>query len=392
MIVAALLGCGAPGPQPQHGPLRHEAYVWQQAWTEPVRQGIEAGAEVFGGFRIHALSAGAGGVRRHDVELRPLAAAGLPVVPVARVEVGAPVSGAEIGEQLAVIVERWREAGLEVSRVELDHDCPSSRLVDYAGFLRGVRGALQPQLALSITALPTWLDAPGAGLRAVLAGSDASVLQVHAIDPPREGLFEPRRARRWIDRWASVTPHPFQVAVPAYGVRLLEASDGALAIEAEALRLDRGVAGRELWAEPADVLALLDGLSVDRPPGLDGVVWFRLPTPADERAWTLSAIASVIGGRLPVASIGLELAPGPAPGLHDLWLVNRGDANGPAPETIWIEGRCAAADAAGGYDVVRRQPSWGLQRRARRTLAPSERLSVGWIRCDERPRIRMGEG
>ncbi|HHO52036.1 MAG TPA: DUF3142 domain-containing protein [Deltaproteobacteria bacterium] len=391
MIVAALLGCRASAP-----PLEHEAYVWQRAWTPAVEQGVAAGAAVFRGLRVHALAAGRDALVLHDVALSSLAATGRPIVVVARVEVGAGVTGAELGGALASIVARWRAAGVDVVGVEIDHDSPSSRLSAYAGFLEELRGSLPASIPLSITALPTWLDAPstaeGGGLEVLWAAVDGSVLQVHANDDPSEALFEPLQARRWIDRWAARVPHPFQVAVPAYGVRLLGGSSdgGAPGIEAEALRLDRGPGGVELWAEPRDVLALLEGLAHDRPVGLDGIVWFRLPTSADRRAWSLSAIASVIEGTLPLASIEVGIESGP--GSHDLWLVNRGSARGLVPDEIWIEGRCTAADGAGGYEVVHRRDRWGLRRHIQRGLAPSERLSIGWIRCIERPGVRVGEG
>ena len=42
--------------------------------------------------------------------------------------------------------------------VEIDYDCPTSKLPAYARFLVELRSRLARRMALSITALPTWMN------------------------------------------------------------------------------------------------------------------------------------------------------------------------------------------------------------------------------------------
>ena len=51
-------------------------------------------------------------------------------------------------------------------------------------------------------------------------GVDVSeiVLQVHAVDDPRRGLFDPEQAERWVRGFALRAGRPFRVALPAYDV------------------------------------------------------------------------------------------------------------------------------------------------------------------------------
>jgi hypothetical protein len=293
MVLPALwlLSCSAQTPTPR----LHEAYVWQRAWTDEVREAVADGAEVFDGYRVQALAVDASGTwALPDESISALA--GRAAVPVARIEVGAPI-GAPLGRVLAATVTRWRAAGLRVGAVEVDHDCPTSQLRAYARDLLDVREGLPEDVALWVTALPTWLDDPQ-GLGSLRAAVDGTLLQVHAVDDPAGGLFEPVRAAEWIARYAE-GERPFRISLPAYGVRV----DPSGRIVAEADRVAAAPGGRELWVDPVAVAGLLAALDRDVPQGWVGTAWFRLPVRGDRRAWTLPTLAAVIRGEPPGAEI-----------------------------------------------------------------------------------------
>ncbi|MDA4569495.1 DUF3142 domain-containing protein, partial [Escherichia coli] len=71
------------------------------------------------------------------------------------------------------------------------------------GFLTALKNRLEPGTPLSITALPTWLNSPD--LDALLKVPDESVLQVHAVLNPTQGLFDAKRAQAWISAFAGRT-------------------------------------------------------------------------------------------------------------------------------------------------------------------------------------------
>src|SRR5690606_34852696 len=127
---------------------------------------------------------------------------------------------------------------------------------------------------------------------------DGSVLQVHAVAKPGDGLFDAAQALRWIRAYARVAPGPFRVALPAYATRVTQAADGRiLAIESEAATLPTfDERGRELVVDPRRVGVVLQRLHAAPPPRFDGVVWFRLPLASDRRAWSIATVRALAAG------------------------------------------------------------------------------------------------
>ncbi|MBK9656673.1 MAG: DUF3142 domain-containing protein [Rhodanobacteraceae bacterium] len=212
----------------------HEAYIWQRQWTPAVVAAVSLQQSVFAGWRVLGLQV----IGSQKIDVRPdlaaLASSARPVRLVVRIE-GArgPLAVPELMDRLSPLIDEWRGAGLELSGIEIDHDCATAALDDYASWLRELRGTLAPALKLSITALPSWLDS--AALEQVLAAVDDSVLQVHAVQRPDRALFDAASARAWTLAYAARTAHPFALALPAYGVRVDTDAQGRVrAVDAEA--------------------------------------------------------------------------------------------------------------------------------------------------------------
>ena len=96
--------------------------------------------------------------------------------------------------------------------VEIDYDCPTSKLATYARFLAALRSRLAPSTKLSITALPTWMNS--GELEGLTRNLDEIVLQVHAVDDPRRGLFDPDQAERWVKDFGQRIRRPFRWRFP----------------------------------------------------------------------------------------------------------------------------------------------------------------------------------
>src|SRR5258708_14143800 len=117
---------------------------------------------------------------------------------------------------------------------------------------------------------------------------DEVVLQVHAVDDLRRGLFNPEQAERWVKDFGRRIRRPFRVAVPAYDVRVTWRADGRLAsVEGERPLLTGANNGELLGAPPARVLQFVQALGRTAPENLVGIRWFRLPTDADARSCSL---------------------------------------------------------------------------------------------------------
>jgi hypothetical protein len=245
--------------------------------------------------------------------------------------------------------------------------------------LHALRAALPRELTLSITALPAWLESPV--LDAVLAETDEAVLQVHAVQNPAAGLFEPAQAERWVRAFAARTTHPFRIAVPAYGARVgFDAEGRAVGVESETPRVVGGARQEELRVSPQQVARLLTTVMQTPPPHLIGIVWFRLPLPEDRRAWSLATLRAVIAGRSLDARI--EVTQRRSGSTVDLSLHNRGDIDASLPSQILVQAHnCRAADALRSYSIEQVAAGWRFVRTEDEVLKAGAERAVGWVNC-----------
>ncbi|WP_186455659.1 DUF3142 domain-containing protein [Nitrospirillum pindoramense] len=378
-------------------PLPNDIYVWQRAWTPALGQAMDLAAPDITAWRVLAAEVSADGhiapALLNDGRLEALRAhlAGRPVILVVRID-GRLTEGdpAPLVTTALASLERWREAGVGVAGLEIDHDCPTARLPFYARFLTDLRAQLKDRgltgTRLSITALPTWLPAPA--LAEVVAVPDEVVLQVHAVAAPTDGLFNPAQAARWIAAYARRFHTPFRVALPDYGARVSWNADDSLAtVEGETPLLGGGAHANELMARPADVAAFLKDLRAQAPANLTGVAWFRLPTAEDRRAWSLATWATVARGGIPVGHLTAVTRPTATPGLSTLVLVNDGAADAELPSGLDLPTACPLGDGANGYarDPLAPQTAPRLVRLSPGLLHPGDQRSVGWVRCPDLP-------
>ncbi|WP_454691947.1 DUF3142 domain-containing protein [Achromobacter aloeverae] len=382
LLVPLLAAC-----QGDATPLPNDAYVWQRAWTPPLARALRANDDIVATWHVLGAEMDAAG-RWADTapDYAALAALRDPVVLVLRLDGRADRLDADaIEARLRERLTAWRAAGVRVGGVEIDYDCATARLPAYAALLRRLRAALD--LPLSITALPTWLQSPD--LDALLAVPDSSVLQVHAVLDPALGLFNPRRAAAWAGDYARRTRRPWRLALPSYGTRVAWDDAGRIvAVESERPALAPTPRDAELVAQPA-VLADFSARLRQRPPaGLAGLVWFRLPTDQDQRAWSLATWRAVLTGE-PLQT-GLAPALSGTGATRDLLLVNRGNSDAPLPGIVRIAGDCAAADGINGYALERDGQGFYLRSIHDGLLRAHFQRNIGWLRCnDANPRLTL---
>jgi hypothetical protein len=377
LALAALFlsGCDQPAPTV----LDQQLYVWQRQWTPSHEGALRESRRDFSSLRVLALQAFPGaGWSRARIDPALLKADGRPLVAVVRLDGQLKsLDQDEVIAQIQQMLGDWQALGLAPLGVEIDHDAGNARLPAYRTFLARLRQVLPTTLQLSITALPAWLDSPE--LPGLLATVDSSVLQVHAVSDPRQGLFDPKQARRWAERWGDVTTRPFYLALPAYGVALLTPENGAPVVESE-VPIDRGGERRELLADPQQVAGLTAKLRADPPVHLAGIIWFRLPLAGDRRAWSLTTLGAVARGdrldsrmRLHVEERG---------GLYDIRLVNQGNLDSPWPQRLTLAvGACDGVDALAGYTLQQTPGVLTFTRIKEGRLAAGAQRAIGWARC-----------
>jgi hypothetical protein len=303
------------------------------------------------------------------------------VVPVVRIE-GQLANWDEdaLHQEIRAILNQWRAQRIPIAGIEIDHDCGTARLPAYAQFLATLRAQLADARPLSITALPTWLSSPD--LSSVLTQVDEIILQVHAVQNPRAGLFDAKLARQWVETLAQQSTAPFRVALPTYGSRVSWRPDGSLlAVESEAALLIGGDGAVELLVSPQEVATFLRELERNPPPQLTGIVWFRLPTVADRRAWSLDTWHAVIIGKPLRARIAVLVQSSDTPGMHHLVLVNNGDIDAELPGRVELPNTCMLADGINGYALKHADSRLVLHRLQRGLLRSQHRQVIGWMRC-----------
>src|SRR5450830_362184 len=382
----ALLTLAACQRAPQA--LPQQAYIWQRQWRPAVAAAMQASEPLVGGWRVLAAELNA---QRQWKPAYPdwqaLKATTHAVVMVVRLDGQGEQLDNATQSRIAELLARWRQQGVPVAGMEIDYDCPTAQLPAYSRFLAGLRQSLDRDTTLSITALPTWLNSPELGK--LLAVADESVLQVHAVMNPRQGLFDAERAHAWLKAYAKQTTHPWRVALPSYSTRVSWDDNGRIsAVESERPLLASGKTSQELMASPVAVSAFVAQLDKNPSPGLIGVVWFRLPTEGDVRNWSLTTWQAVLARQPLSSSLTVEVLPNAQAGLHDLTLRNTGNADSALPQVVRIDAACNAADGINGYALEADAKGKYLRRTHEGLLRAGYQRNIGWVRCQQ-PDIQL---
>ena len=410
LAVATWLARGRSVPTVS-GALPQAAYLWQRQWTEGVRaavSGVDAGSP-FGALCVaYAEIEPAAGkpptVRRTSgIDWALLARSHQPVGFAVRVRAfPGEVSAARepfptLRAVLSELCADARAAGMRPAEIQVDFDCPTSRLRGFAAWLRALQAAF-PGQHLSFTALPAWLRSDDFAMLAAVTGD--YVLQVHWFEKPGPAgrppttLCDPAAARVAVGQAARLGV-PFRVALPTYGYRLvLDAQSRLLAgagegVTLEAARPPAGGTVRTLMADPDALAELVRGWQSRRPAALRSVIWYRLPVEGDRLNWTARTLRAVAAGRTPRPKLGVRFTPAADSGPWELRLWNAAAPDAPLPAAIPLH--CAsvpvAAAAVGGFALQPGETS--LQElvfaarihdgEAARTLPAGTSLGFGWV-------------
>jgi hypothetical protein len=413
------------------GPLAHEAYVWQRAWTAPVRDAVAAHTRDFRQFSLLAAEVtwqnAEPQVVRVPLDYATLRQAGAPVSLVLRVGPfpgpftgGAPASGPAqsprdssragsetgaprheasaqagritlfLGDLALSLVQRAKTNGVSVSELQVDFDCATSKLDGYRVWLEAIQRRVAP-LPVTITALPSWLRSPA--FKRLAHAATNYVLQVHSVERPASfdapfTLCDPADAQRAVERAGRIGV-PFRVALPTYGYVLAFDKAGkflGLSAEGPARAWPADAKLREVNSNPLELAALLQTWTARRPAAMHGVIWYRLPVAVDNLNWRWPTLGAMLAARVPRESFraGTRRV---EPGLAELSLVNAGEldiSSRLAVEARWSGARLVSGDGQRGFQLVDGGPSAAsFQTQTQPCRLPAgESLIVGWLRFD----------
>jgi hypothetical protein len=384
LVLAGVALVAQQGPAAEPARLVHDAYIWQRRWTPALAEAVLQSAQHVRRWRVlGAEVSGSGEFLEFRPSPEPLRKAGPQIVVVVRINGQiARWSHDQIATRTVALARRWHDDGLPVAGVEIDHDCGSARLREYALFLDRLQAARAGGLTLSITALPSWMESGRLG--DLLTRVDEAVLQVHSVADPERGLFEPAAAYDWTRRWSRVGAVPFRVALPTYGSRVTRNDEGRVtSVESEAPSLSNLAAGRELSVRPLDVDRFVRQLRHARIGGLAGIAWFRLPTRDDRRAWSLSTWHALVNGTARAPRMTTRVMGSDVLGTSNVYISNEGPIDDWLPPHVRVtaESECEAADAVSPYMVSRPGGGVVLRLASPRLIAAGDMQLVGWVRC-----------
>jgi len=291
---------------------------------------------------------------------------------------------------LAKVMDSAAEAlarnGIVADGLQLDYDCPTSKLNDYAQLLDAIVGRF-PGLKVSVTALPTWLGA--SSFKGLASKTAFYVLQLHAFeipkDPARDGkIFLSEEATAYVKTAADLN-HPFYISLPTYGYEILYNQEGRfIGLRAEgALRnSSKKVKHRVVETKTEEILSFLARLDESEVQGLQGIYWFRMPVESDEFNWSVDSFKSVIERHMPTLSFSVthEFR---EKNLVEVYLVNSGERNTKDQVCFsinWKEGEPFAHDILGKY---REDGTLGARTQI---VGPAPKVGqkamIGWFRFD----------
>ena len=425
-VIAVWFLAARSGPHVS-GPLRQEIYVWQHAWTEPVRIAVEQHGTNFSALDVLRAEVSWKDKKPQATRVavdyatlaktqRPIGIAlriGLYLGPFAGAPVSAPArspnpsnhagleSGVPSGSGEAVtsflcdlaasLVANARTNRVNLSELQIDFDCAESKLDGYRVWVEAIQRRVAP-LPVTITALPSWLNA--GAFKRLAAVATNYVLQVHSVERPRSfaasfTLCDPRAARRAVERAGRIGV-PFRVALPTYGYTFaFDASGKFLGLSAEGPRPNwpTNAQIRAVASDPIELAGLVRNWTASRPPAMCGVIWYRLPTSVDNFNWRWPTLGAILAGRVPREVLRVHTRR-VGSGLVEISLANEGEldiSSRLAVEVRWRNARLVAGDALRGFELADKSLSAArIQNRSHPgRIRTGEMLTLGWLRFDQ---------
>ena len=385
--------------------LPHEIYVWQRAWTAPVKAAVASRATNFAAVVVLTAevtwSQRKPQVARVAPDYKTLSHCGRPVGLALRIGPfpGPFQAAGEPAQTLcnlaADLVAEARRHQLAVAEVQVDFDCAESKLDGYRAWLEALGRTVAP-VRLTFTALPSWLKHAEFGKLAAATGG--YVLQVHSFERPKSAaapftLCDPAAARAAAAR-AAEWGVPFWVALPTYGYAVgFDSAERFLGLSAEgpAKSWPAGSQTREVRADPVGLAGLVETWNRERPASMRGIIWYRLPVAGDTLNWRWATLSKVLAGQVPQPSLRAEIRR-PMPALAELELANAGDADYSGSIVVTArhpDRRLVASDGWEGFQVVEAGPGAVQFRHTDWRLAPGERRKIGWLRLDQEAEVTI---
>ena len=292
----------------------------------------------------------------------------------------------------------------EIVGVQFDYDCPTSKLKDYARFVKIMKERLQPfkeklsEFNISITALPTWLQ--NNDFKELIQTTDYYVLQLHSFELPKDAdqaskIFPADKALSYTEE-ASNLKRPYYISLPTYGYEVAFTKDGDfIGLRAENMPVlwSQDVEHKVVMTDPKDILTFIQEVEKTKPKNLLGFYWFRIPLKSDEFNWDMKTLECVLSGKKPSVKLNLDLV-NSKDGLYEVYLVNSGEQNifeDVSFNINWPEDDQPLYDLMGKFHEIKIEKGIKISGSA---LYVGQKVLVGWFRSFDKTKginFKIGE-
>jgi len=307
-LLAALLTAAASFAESREG--QDSFYIWKRAWTAPVKEAVEAEKGAKELFFLAGEFDAKEGVRSFfpvNPDWNALKRSGVRATPVYRAKASL-ASDASLAEAIA---ESWKAcakeaaaSGLRLNSLQIDLDCPESKLEDYARLLSALKRLLPEGAELSATALPCHLARKA--FASVAKETAFYVLQVHGLDFPKSlsekaELLPLPQAKEALKR-ALELGRPFLLALPcyAYQARYSKRDGHLLFLSAEdPPPPDASTETRLVEPKLQELAELVQETRALPETPFKGIVWFRLPVKGERLCLDRAALTLLQEGKAP---------------------------------------------------------------------------------------------
>ena len=396
VLAALLLAACGPEPRSKDAPtLDHAAYVWSPQWgpEASLAVGVDRLPSEISRLKVYiGTTHFPGGTQAFALDWKALAGSGRTLTlvvasgPAAVNFRNAPDLG-PAGDLLAQALSEARAASAKVDRVQLDLECPPSKLAGYVKALGPFRARF-PGLETVISVLPSWIKE--SELPALVAACDRFSLHLG----PGYGLggvhsrTDFKAAERWVSEVATLG-RPFRLGLPITSHYLCRDENGTLLGSVPVGRMPPAGTSKvePVVADPVALPAFLRRMEALAPAQLEGFDWLRLPMPGDAGTWSSEGMLAALRGKVVQRSIRASLVPDE--GMSRVVVTNDGMVPMPAPlvKVSWRGGEVQACDGFGAWEILLSGgDSFRLRPSESASLVPAgESLTIGWIRFATEP-------
>ncbi len=391
-IATTLLRHRSPLPR-SSGPFPQQVYVWQQAWTPGVRDAVGSLDPSLDTTVLLAAVVHWDGASPADTQV-PIDLSVLKDRPFAiAIRFGSTPPTADKSAFVVGVVQRaLQRLSRAPVEVQIDYDCPESKLAGYRNWIAAIQSAVKP-VPVAITALPSWLKSRRAFDE--LANQCPFILQVHSLYRPTASdapwqIIDPAAAMAAVEQ-AAKFGKPFRVALPTIGYAIAtDKQTNKQTVFGENLpEVDpEKFTVRPIRTDAVAMAALIRQWQADRPAAMTGVIWYRLPVESDALNWRPATFDAVRKGQTPAAVVAIAAVR--KNGLVELALTNTGTADAPLPAKLtldWTGDAPIASDYLHGYRKLDQTTSSITLLRDESAagdpiavLSPGSRIPIGWIR------------